>query len=128
MKESPLAGTKRTTTACKDCQEGGTADGEYIEPRLRADSRCHQRRCLRDHHRARWIFYWSRGAERITGYSAEDVVGKHCYDNVLVHTDLDGVNLCFNGCPLEACIASGIGSSVNEVFLKHKAASGWRST
>lgn len=68
----------------------------------------------------REIVYWSAGAERITGYPSEDVVGKHCYDNVLVHTDLHGKNLCVSGCPLEACIQTGQRHAVNEVFLKRK--------
>ena len=68
----------------------------------------------------REIVFWSQGAERITGYSAEEVVGKHCYDNVLVHTDLEGKSLCFSACPLEACIQTGVGGTVNEVFLKRK--------
>jgi len=68
----------------------------------------------------REIVYWSAGAERITGYRAEDVIGKHCYDNVLVHTDLHGRRLCFDGCPLEDCIAHKTDRTVNEVFLKRK--------
>jgi diguanylate cyclase (GGDEF)-like protein/PAS domain S-box-containing protein len=68
----------------------------------------------------REIVYWSAGAERITGYSADDVVGKHCYDNVLVHTDLNGKQLCFDGCPLEDCIEHGIERTVTEVFLKSR--------
>jgi diguanylate cyclase (GGDEF)-like protein/PAS domain S-box-containing protein len=68
----------------------------------------------------REIVYWSAGAERITGYSSGEVVGKHCHDNVLVHTDLHGKQLCFTGCPLEDCIRTGKRYSVNEVFLKRK--------
>jgi diguanylate cyclase (GGDEF)-like protein/PAS domain S-box-containing protein len=68
----------------------------------------------------REILYWSAGAERITGYAAGEVVGKHCYDNVLVHTDLNGKRLCFDGCPLEDCIAHRIERTVSEVFLKRR--------
>ena len=68
----------------------------------------------------REIVFWSEGAERITGYSAQDVVGKHCYDNVLVHTDLNGKNLCFDGCPLQECIETGTERTISEVFLKRK--------
>jgi PAS domain S-box-containing protein len=46
----------------------------------------------------REIVYWSKGAERITGYRADEVVGKHCYDNLLVHTDLHGRQVCLEGC------------------------------
>ncbi len=68
----------------------------------------------------REIVYWSAGAERITGYPAEEVVGRHCYDNILVHTDLHGKQLCVSGCPLESCIQTGQRYAVNEVFLKRK--------
>ena len=38
----------------------------------------------------RRITYWSASAERITGWSAEDVVGRQCFDNILCHIDKDG--------------------------------------
>lgn len=66
----------------------------------------------------REIVFWSEGAERITGYQAMDVVGKHCFDDILVHTDSKGHQLCFSGCPLQDCIEHGIDRAVNEVFLK----------
>ena len=50
--------------------------------------------------RERQISYWNRGAERLTGYRAADVVGKHCYDNILCHVDADGRALCHLACPL----------------------------
>jgi diguanylate cyclase (GGDEF)-like protein/PAS domain S-box-containing protein len=66
----------------------------------------------------REIVYWSEGAERITGYDAADVVGSHCYDDILVHEDVYGHKLCTSSCPLQACIADGRPRDVNEVFLK----------
>ncbi|MHB8070619.1 MAG: GGDEF domain-containing protein [Candidatus Cryosericum sp.] len=68
----------------------------------------------------REIVFWSKGAERITGYSSDEVVGKHCYDNILVHVDVLGKNLCFDGCPLQTCIESGERQGAKEVFLKRK--------
>ena len=38
----------------------------------------------------RRITYWSKSAERITGWSADQVVGRQCFDNVLCHIDKDG--------------------------------------
>jgi len=66
----------------------------------------------------REIVFWNSGAERITGYAAADVVGKHCYDNILVHTDADGRQLCFVCCPLQDCIENGVEHAVNEVYLQ----------
>lgn len=49
----------------------------------------------------RRILLWNRKAEGITGHKSRDVVGKHCHDNVLVHTDKDGHQLCTTRfCPL----------------------------
>lgn len=49
----------------------------------------------------RKILMWNRSAERITGYSAEDVAGRYCYDNILQHQDAAGRLLCHLGCPLQ---------------------------
>jgi len=68
----------------------------------------------------REIVYWSEGAERITGYSAADVVGSHCYDEILVHEDVYGHRLCTDSCPLEQCIADGAPRNANEVFLRRE--------
>ncbi len=66
----------------------------------------------------RVITYWNKGAERITGYAGEQVVGRSCRDNVLNHVTEDGIELCHGACPLAACMADG---QVREadVFLHH---------
>lgn len=69
--------------------------------------------------RSRKILYWNAGAEQISGYSAHDVVGTHCHDNVLNHVDGDGVVLCQTACPLAASIEDGRTREA-EVFLHHK--------
>lgn len=68
----------------------------------------------------REIIFWSKGAERITGYSSDDVLNKHCYDNILVHTDASGKNLCFDGCPLQTCMETGERRDANQLFLQRK--------
>jgi len=68
----------------------------------------------------RRIVYWSEGAEQVTGYAAEDVVGSHCYDDILVHEDVYGHKLCTGDCPLEQCLGDGEPRSVSEVFLKRE--------
>ena len=68
----------------------------------------------------RTIVYWSAGAERITGYAADEVVGRRCDEEILVHTDLTGARLCVSGCPLQDCIDTGEEHAINEVFLKRK--------
>jgi len=68
----------------------------------------------------REIVFWSKGAERITGYSSDEVLKQHCYDNILVHMDVLGKNLCFDGCPLQKCIETGERQEAKELFLKRK--------
>lgn len=67
----------------------------------------------------RKIIFWNHGSERITGYSAKEVVNSFCYQNILQHIDESGKQLCLGGCPLQQTLDQGI---INEsrVFLKHK--------
>jgi len=59
----------------------------------------------------RRITYWSKAAERITGWSADDVVGRPCFDNVLCHIDKDGHRLCGEEyCPLHRAMVTGAGT------------------
>ncbi len=68
--------------------------------------------------RDRVITYWNKGAERITGYSAMQAVGRRCRDNLLNHVTATGVQLCVNHCPLAAVMEDGREREV-EVFLHH---------
>ncbi|NQU21060.1 MAG: SpoIIE family protein phosphatase [Candidatus Nealsonbacteria bacterium] len=59
----------------------------------------------------RRVTYWSKSAERITGWTAEDVVGRQCFDNILCHIDKDGHQLCGEEhCPLHRAIVTSTGS------------------
>jgi diguanylate cyclase (GGDEF)-like protein/PAS domain S-box-containing protein len=70
--------------------------------------------------RARTITHWNHGAERLTGFSVADVVGRHCYANLLSHVDAAGTPLCHAGCPLAATILDGEVREA-EVWLRHRA-------
>ena len=67
----------------------------------------------------RRITYWNRGAERISGYATDEVVGSFCFNEILMHVDCAGTRLCHNGCPLAATLADG-GPREADVFLHHK--------
>ena len=68
----------------------------------------------------RKITYWNKAAEKITGYSAADVCGSGCYENILNHTDSKGNLLCGK----ETCPAARAMKEKRvveeEVYLKHK--------
>lgn len=68
----------------------------------------------------RRISYWNHGAEELTGYGSEEVLGSHCHDNLLMHVDDEGNELCYEGCPLAATIQDGKRREA-EVYLRHKA-------
>src|ERR1700690_3882607 len=57
--------------------------------------------------RDRIIQYWNKAAERISGHTAVDLIGKPCSDNVLTHVDGDGNSLCIGMCPLLMTIIDG---------------------
>jgi diguanylate cyclase (GGDEF)-like protein/PAS domain S-box-containing protein len=57
--------------------------------------------------RNRRIRFWAGGAERITGYSADEIVGRHCFANLLDHVDMNGTNTCRSHCPLAATLEDG---------------------
>jgi diguanylate cyclase (GGDEF)-like protein/PAS domain S-box-containing protein len=69
--------------------------------------------------RDRRVTFWSKGAERITGYTAAEVVGKACSDKILVHVDALGRQLCQGSCPLIAAMADGRHHET-EIYLHHK--------
>jgi len=67
----------------------------------------------------RVIQYWNKAAERISGFTAAEVIGKSCSNNILTHVDRDGNNLCRRMCPLAMSIADGKAREA-EVFMHHK--------
>lgn len=69
--------------------------------------------------RERVITYWNKGAERITGYSAEETIGRACRDNLLNHVTANGIELCLHNCPLAAVMEDGKPRET-EVYLHHK--------
>lgn len=68
----------------------------------------------------RRITYWNQGAARLTGFTQEEAIGRHCYDNFLMHMNEKNCALCIVGCPLAATLADGKPREA-EVSLQHKA-------
>ncbi|MGB6068631.1 MAG: PAS domain S-box protein [Desulfomonilaceae bacterium] len=70
--------------------------------------------------RDRRITYWNRAAERITGFSRDEVVGTFCRDNVLNHVDELGTPLCDSAlCPAEQSMTTER-TMEQSLYLRHK--------
>jgi phosphoserine phosphatase RsbU/P len=70
----------------------------------------------------RRIIAWNQAAEKITGWKRDEVVGKSCWDDILVHIDKDGHALCGHEfCPLHRAIVTGTRSPGSlMVFAKNR--------
>jgi diguanylate cyclase (GGDEF)-like protein/PAS domain S-box-containing protein len=69
--------------------------------------------------RRKSIIYWNEAAERISGFSSIEVLGRRCAANLLCHLDAEGVDLCNAECPVSNAIDRGH-SSESEFYLHHK--------
>ncbi|MCF7790529.1 MAG: sensor domain-containing diguanylate cyclase [Victivallales bacterium] len=67
----------------------------------------------------RKINFWNNAAKNITGYASKEVTGSSCADNILVHVDDKGNNLCRGMCPLAKTMEDGKPRTAN-VYLHHK--------
>ena len=64
------------------------------------------------------ITYWSKEAERITGYSTKQATGCACREELLNHVTAGDISLCQDDCPLAAVMEDGIPREA-EVFIQH---------
>lgn len=65
------------------------------------------------------IFFWNKGAERITGYNPSDAKGKKCTDHILNPVDEAGKPLCDENCPVRLALSDGKTHTM-EAYLHHK--------
>lgn len=65
------------------------------------------------------ILFWSKGAQRLTGYKTEEVVGRNCNDDILCHIDYQGKRVGGEACPVVECLADGRPREM-KVYLQHK--------
>lgn len=70
--------------------------------------------------RDRRIQYWNEGAFRLTGYTAEELLGRHCPDYRMCQVDgPGGQRVCEEMCPLTASVDTN-GPHEIRWFLQHK--------
>lgn len=67
----------------------------------------------------RTIIRWNKAAEKLTGFTSAEMLGKHCSDNLLNHVDENGRQLCIGHCPLVKVMDEGLPLE-QDVFLHHK--------
>ena len=70
----------------------------------------------------RQIIFWNKAAARISGWSAAEVLGRPCYDNILCHVNENGQPLCDeDSCPMLHAILSDTSSLVpGRVYAQSK--------
>ncbi len=73
--------------------------------------------CINKNHQ---IIFWNNTAHTLTGFSAAEVLGRSCADDLLRHVDASGASLCETICPLHKTIEDGEPREAL-VYLHHKA-------
>lgn len=69
--------------------------------------------------RDRRILYWNKAAEAMTGFTAREVLGRDCRDDILCYMDADGQSLCAEQCRPDM-LADDSDAPQVEVYLRHK--------
>jgi diguanylate cyclase (GGDEF)-like protein/PAS domain S-box-containing protein len=69
--------------------------------------------------RERKITCWNKGAERLTGYTRQEAVGRSCSNSFLSHVDDHGNYLCQSGCPLAFVLDDGEFREA-DLYLHHR--------
>ncbi len=67
----------------------------------------------------RKVVYWNKAAEQISGREAASVLGQACSELPGLFTDLGGVDICRDKCPVAMTLKDGAPRTL-DVYLQHK--------
>lgn len=67
----------------------------------------------------REILFWNKGAEIITGFKHDEVINRHCYEDITCYIDNQGNRTCKGNCPLDV-LANNTDFSRRRLHLKRK--------
>jgi diguanylate cyclase (GGDEF)-like protein/PAS domain S-box-containing protein len=65
------------------------------------------------------FFFWNQGAVDITGFTKAEILGNQCFEDILISSEGDELQLCKNDCPVEKTLRDGKIRSF-EAYLQHK--------
>lgn len=65
------------------------------------------------------IFFWNQGAVKICGFTKAEVIGQKCFEDILIPSNHDDLQICKNDCPVEKTMRDGKIRSF-EAYLHHK--------
>jgi diguanylate cyclase (GGDEF)-like protein/PAS domain S-box-containing protein len=68
---------------------------------------------------SRQILHWNQAAAELTGFTAEEVLGRCCAENILQDTDQQGALLCHANCPVARSMIDGA-TRVERLNLHHR--------
>jgi len=65
------------------------------------------------------IILWNHGAEETTGLKKNEIIGRRCFENILIHRENESLQICTTCCPVDQTLSDGQVRAY-DVYLQHK--------